>query len=99
MCLTIQVHESGRVDYGLELWDSCKFTKLPQPWHACTTIFNLKNLDMFAQLFYTIDTFPYDNVMTIWINKKNKKRSFGLMCYGHHWQIRHSINSQIGMKP
>jgi hypothetical protein len=31
---------------------------------------------MFAQLFYTIDIFPYDDAMTIWINKKNKKESF-----------------------
>jgi hypothetical protein len=71
MCSTLWVHESGWVDYGLELWDSCKIKKLPQPWHVCTTIFNLKDQDMFAQLFYTIDTFPYDDAMTIWINKKN----------------------------
>jgi hypothetical protein len=33
---------------------------------------------MFAQLFYTIDTFPYDDTMTIRINKKNKKKFFWL---------------------
>ncbi len=28
---------------------------------------------MFAQLFYTIDTFPYDDVTIIWTNKKTRK--------------------------
>jgi hypothetical protein len=37
-CLTLWVHESGRVGYGLELWDLCK-------------IKNFLNLDMFAQPF------------------------------------------------
>jgi len=59
MCSTLWVRESGRIGYGLEFMDLCKIKKLPQPWHVYTTIFNLKDLDMFAQLFYTIDTFPY----------------------------------------
>jgi hypothetical protein len=28
---------------------------------------------MFAQLFYTINTFPYDDAIIIWTNKKTRK--------------------------
>jgi hypothetical protein len=36
---------------------------------------------MFAQPFYIVDTFPYDNAITAWIDEKEKKGSFGLMFY------------------
>jgi len=36
----------------------------------------------FAQPFYTIDTFPYDNVITSWTNEKTRKGVLDLVA---HW--------------
>jgi hypothetical protein len=36
----------------------------------------------FAQLFYTNDTFPYDNAITSWTNEKTRK---GVLALVAHW--------------
>jgi len=36
----------------------------------------------FAQPFYTIDTFPYDNAITSWTNEKTRK---GVLALVAHW--------------
>jgi hypothetical protein len=44
----------------------------------------------FAQPFYTIDTFPYDNAITSWTNEKIRK---GVLALVAHWSKQSLVST------